>query len=146
MLMTTNLKNTRESARLLRTEVANGVTQTNVQKALEAIITAAIPSEPTQVTTSTATIAPTASAVVIARVSPTATGLMLPAVVGRNHAYLSIFDLSTSLSADHVITLTPNGSETIMGLSSWQIISTSAQLAGITLRPSTTINGWYIAP
>lgn len=105
----------------------------------------ALPIEPTQVTTSTATIAAGDGSVAVVRVAPTATGLTLPTVSARNGTPLSIFDWSSGIAADHTITLTPAGTEKIMNLSSYSIVSTTAQLAGLTLHPSTTLNGWFIA-
>lgn len=111
----------------------------------DAALTAATPSEPTQVTTTPATPPASAGALAVVRTSPTATTINLPAVATRDGYPLPIFDWSTSLAADHVITLVPNGAETIMKAASWQLVSTSVSLASITLYPSTTLNGWYIA-
>lgn len=107
-------------------------------------LTAAIPDEPTIGTTSPVSVPATAGSFAIQRVAPTATTVNLPSVSARNGASLLIFDFSTSVSADHTITITPSGAETIMLQASWQIVSTSTQLASIRLNPSTTLNGWSI--
>lgn len=103
-------------------------------------------SEPvTQVTGSSATVSSTDVAIAVVRSSPSSTALALPAVSTRGGVPLKIFDWSSSVSS-HEITITPDGSEKIMKASSWSIFSNAAQLAGITLYPSTTLGGWYIAP
>lgn len=111
-------------------------------------LTAAIPDEPTQVTGSSATISATAGSIAIVRTSPTATALTLPTVASRNGQPLPIFDWSSSISADHTITITPDAADTggIMLNATLQIVSTSAQLASVLLYPSTTLDGWFIAP
>lgn len=111
----------------------------------DAALTLATPVEPTQVTTSPASPPAGAGALAVVRTSPTATTINLPAVATRDGYPLPIFDWSTSIAADHVITLVPSGAETIMRATSWQIVSTSVSLASITLYPSTTLSGWYIA-
>lgn len=101
--------------------------------------------EPTVVTGASATIAAGTEAVVVQRAAPSTTALALPAVAAQDGQPLRIADFSTSVTA-HEITLTPDGSETIMGLSSWVLYSNASSLAGVTLIPSTTLGGWYIAP
>lgn len=101
--------------------------------------------EPTVVTGASATIAAGTEAVVVQRAAPSTTALALPAVAAQDGQPLRIADYSSSVTA-HEITLTPDGSEKIMGLSSWVLYSNASSLAGVTLIPSTTLNGWYIAP
>jgi hypothetical protein len=101
--------------------------------------------EPTAVTGASATIAAATQAVAITRAAPSATALTLPSVASRGGVPLKIIDWSTSVT-DHTITLTPNGSETIMKAATWPLYSNAASLASVTLYPSTTLNGWYIAP
>lgn len=101
--------------------------------------------EPTVVTGASATIAAGTAAVVVQRAAPSTTALALPAVAAQDGQPLRVADYSSSVTA-HEITLTPDGSEKIMGLSSWVLYSSAASLAGVTLIPSTTLNGWYIAP
>lgn len=109
-------------------------------------LTEAVPVEPTQVTGASSTISATAGSVAIVRTGPTATALALPSVSTRNGAPLPIFDWSSAIIGDHTITITPNGSEKIMLGATYIMISTSSQLAGLTLYPSTTLSGWFIAP
>ncbi len=108
-------------------------------------LTAAVPDEPTQVTGASATISATAGSIAIVRTTPTTTALTLPTVASRNGQPLPIFDWST-ISGDHTITITPNGAEKIMLNATLVMVSTSAQLASVTLFPSTTLSGWFIAP
>ena len=112
---------------------------------IDAALTNSIPKEPTQVTTSSDTVAAGMAAVAINRVAPTATAITLPAVAAQDGIPLRVVDWSTSVT-EHTITITPDGSETIMRAASWDIISNSVQLASLTLYPSTTLGGWYIAP
>lgn len=109
-------------------------------------LTNSIPKEPTSsagggtipVTAGTAALAITGSAL-------SATSVTLPTVTAQDGVPLRIIDWSSSVT-DHAITLTPNGSEKIMRASSWVIYSNASQNASITLYPSTTLSGWYIAP
>lgn len=84
----------------------------------------------------------------IHRTAPTATALQIPSIFEQGGAKLSIVDYSTSIAADHVITLTPPGGSgsKIMGKTSWQIFSTATQPGSLTLFPNTALNDWYIAP
>lgn len=111
----------------------------------DAGLTAAVPDEPTQVTGASATISATAGSIAIVRVTPTTTALQLPTVASRNGQPLPIFDWST-ISGDHTITITPNGTEKIMKNATLVMVSTSAQLASVLLYPSTSLSGWFIAP
>lgn len=108
-------------------------------------LTNSVPKEPTVVTTSSAVVVAGTAAVAVQRAAPSATGLTLPPVATQDGLPLSIIDWSTSV-VDHTITLTPNGSETIMRAATWPIYSNAASLGSLTLYPSTTLNGWYIAP
>lgn len=85
------------------------------------------------------------SLVAVQRVAPDVTALRLPAVASRQGKPLQITDWSTGV-VSHVITLTPASAETIQRRTSWALLSTADQLAGITLYPSTDLNGWVIAP
>lgn len=98
-----------------------------------------------QVTTASAAIAAGTPAVAINRSAPATTALTLPSAASQSGLSLSIFDWSTSVTS-HTITLTPNAGDVIMRQSSWSILSNSASLGSLTLRPSTTLGGWYIAP
>lgn len=97
------------------------------------------------VTTSSASIAAKTIAVAVQRTAPSTTALALPTVASQNGIPMHIFDWSTSVT-DHAITITPSGSEKIMLASTWPIYSNASSLAGVTLYPSTTLGGWYIAP
>lgn len=85
------------------------------------------------------------SLVAIRRAAPTATTLRLPTVLSRGGKALQIVDWSTGV-VNHIVTLVPAGTDTIMKLASWQLLSTVDQLTGVTLYPATDLNGWVIAP
>lgn len=85
------------------------------------------------------------SLVAIQRNVPAATTLVLPTVVAQSGKPLQIVDWSIGVVA-HTITLQPSGGNTVMQQASWQLLSTAVQLAGITLYPSSDLNGWVIAP
>ena len=111
----------------------------------DAGLTNSVPKEPTLVTTGSASVAAGTAAVAVQRVAPATTALSLPTVASRDGLPLRIVDWSTSVT-DHAITMTPNGTEKIMLAATWTINSNAAQLASVTLYPSTVLNGWYIAP
>ena len=98
------------------------------------------------VTMANDTVAPATSLLAVERVGPIATALTLPSVGLRSSRPLQIVDWSSALAADHTITLSPAGGETIMKLASFQLVSTPDQLAGVTLYPSTDLLAWVIAP
>jgi hypothetical protein len=85
------------------------------------------------------------SLVAVERTVPGATSLMLPTVLSRFGKPLQVVDWSTGV-VSHAISLLPSGGATIMRRSSWTLLSTPDQLAGVTLHPSTDLNGWVIAP
>jgi hypothetical protein len=91
------------------------------------------------------TVAPLRSLVAIQRIAPGATTLLLPSVTAQAGKPLSIADYSTGVT-NHAITLTPQGTSLIMQSASWELLSTAAQLAGVTLYPSIDLNAWVIAP
>lgn len=90
-------------------------------------------------------VASTTTLLAIQRAAPAATALTLPAVASRFGRPLQIVDWSTAV-VGHAISLTPNGAETVMRLPVFSLLSTVDQLAGVTLYPSTDLNGWVIAP
>jgi hypothetical protein len=94
------------------------------------------------VTTASDTIGPNTTLLVIQRAAPALTQLALPAL---GTSRLRILDWSTAVT-DHEIRLTPNGTNTIMKAATYSAFSNAAQLASLTLHPSATLNGWYIAP
>ena len=83
----------------------------------------------------------------IQRAAPAATAITLPnlAAQAATGKKLQIVDFSTSV-VNHTITLTVPDSATIMQQSSWQLLSTAVQLAGITLQPSVDLSAWVIVP
>lgn len=87
----------------------------------------------------------TTSLVAIQRAAPATTTLVLPSVASRFGKALQIADWSSAVT-NHDITLTPAGGNTIMQQAAWHILSTAVQLAGVTLYPSTDLNGWVVAP
>ena len=97
------------------------------------------------VTKASDAVAALTSMVAVQRTSPGATTLRLPTVISRAGKALQIVDWSSGV-ANHTLTLEPAGSNTIMRLPSWSLLSTPDQLAGITLYPSPDLNGWVIAP
>lgn len=88
-----------------------------------------------------------ASLVAVERVAPSVTVLTLPTLLGQwqTGRVLKIVDWSSGV-VEHTIMLTTPDGATIMQQSSWQLFSSAAQLAGITLSPSPNLNGWVIAP
>lgn len=93
-----------------------------------------------------ATVGNSASAAVISRNAPATTAIQLPSIRNRtNRAPLSIVDFSTNVT-DHIITLTPYGTEKVMQQATWPMYSTAASLASLRLYPSIELNQWIIAP
>lgn len=97
------------------------------------------------VTTPTAAVASNVTLLGIQRASPATTGITLPPVATRAGRALQVVDWSSAV-VGHAVTLTPFGAETIMRLPAFNLFSTADQLAGVTLQPSTDLNGWVIAP
>lgn len=83
------------------------------------------------------------SLVAVQRAAPAATTLFLPSVAAQSGKLLQITDFSTGVT-NHVITLSPQGTSSIMQQSSWELLSTAVQLAGVTLQPSIDLNAWVI--
>lgn len=103
------------------------------------------PGQVQQIITASDTVQIGSGLVAVNRTAPTATAIALPSIYEWGSAELPIIDWSTSVT-EHTITLTPDGSETIMRAASWDLVSNAAQLSSITLRRSIELNGWYIAP
>lgn len=101
--------------------------------------------EPVLVTTNSYTVQPADLFIAITRDAPTATNIILPSVFNRSGALILIVDWSTNVT-EHTITITPDGSETIMKAATWQMVSTDIQLASGTFFPSIDLNGWTTAP
>lgn len=85
----------------------------------------------------------TAQVVVINKTIASATPLTLPTVFGRDKVQLEIYDW-TGLAGD--MTLTPFGTEKIMGLSSWIVGSGGVTGSGGSLKllPLTDLTGWLV--
>lgn len=101
--------------------------------------------EPREITSSTGTVTAGESAIAVVRVAPSTTTIFLPAVLAQGGIPLRVFDWSSSVT-DHVLTITPHGTETIMRQSTWPLYSNASNLASVLLTPSVTLGGWYIAP
>lgn len=102
-----------------------------------------------QVTGAAAVIASNTGLLAINRINPLTTALTLPVMSLRAGRALQIADFSTAIAVEHDITLTPAPADvgaTIMRQNTWELVSTSAQLSGVTLYPSTDLNAWVIAP
>lgn len=148
----TNLMNTRESARQIRVEptiaIGGNITQTNVQKALEQIAAFAnITPAATQIIVAggSTIIAATTQLVIINKSVASVTPLQLPSVLLRpDNLGLEIYDYS-GLGGD--ITLTPFGTETIMGANSpWIIGSGGVPQTGGSVRMMSSLEmvGWVL--
>lgn len=97
-----------------------------------------------EVTGASGTVDDDAALVIVNRSAPATTSLALPPVADRPAGLpLIIVDYSESVT-DHVITLDPDGSETIMRQSTWQLASSAASLATIRLIPRPDLSGWLI--
>lgn len=141
-VIATNLRNTRESARLLRTEIAGGVTQTNVQKALEQIASQPAAIASTSVTVANSPYVPlatdttlyvdTTGGAVIINLRPAAERIGVP---------LTIKDVGGAASTNN-ITINPNGAETIETLLAYLI---ATDFGGVVLNPRSGI-GHVVAP
>lgn len=85
---------------------------------------------------------------VVQRVAPTATTLILPSLAAQfaTGKKLQIADFSTSIVAEHAITLTLPDGAGIMSKTTWVMTSTPDQSAGLMLQPSPDLNNWVIAP
>lgn len=92
-------------------------------------------------------IQPGVSILAVQRAAPAATALVLPDLSAQwsSGRELKIVDWSTAVT-NHTITLTTPDGSTIMQQADWQLFSSAAQLAGVTLYPSPDLNGWVIAP
>ena len=80
----------------------------------------------------------------VQRTNPVSTIISLPSVASKRGP-LKLVDWSINV-VEHQITLEPNGADTIMQAADWNLFSTPDQMAGLTLYPSTDLDGWVIAP
>lgn len=78
----------------------------------------------------------------ITRNNPAATTLTLPSVADATKE-LRISDWSTNV-VTHDIAIVAAAGQTIMQETTWHLFSTADQLAGVTLYPSTDLNGWTL--
>lgn len=137
--VSTNLGNTRESARQMRFEPTGPLQSTNVQKAIEEIVgeNTLLPN----VITATGSVPVTSLVVQTNQVG--AITLTLPdsgAWVAENgYRPLSIFDISGNASTNNV-TVNPSGVETISGLASLTI---ATDYGGFRLAPKSG-GGWLV--
>lgn len=134
----------RNSADLPHLQI-DGATWVSTRDAINNIT--GITGEPTVTTASSYTVT-TQVALLVNRTSPAGnTAITLPAVATRSGRPLRITDWSTGIGASgHSIVITPNGTETIMRRSTWTLLSSADDyLAHVTLWPSTSLGGWYIA-
>lgn len=83
------------------------------------------------------------STVAIDRNDPATTTITLPSIAAQGLTPITIVDWSSDLD-DHVITINPSGSDSIMRLAAWQVRSTSYSRGVVTLYPSTNLGGWYL--
>lgn len=90
------------------------------------------------------TIAATQSFLILNKAAPSATSVVLGSVADRSNLKLTIIDYKGNAGD---ITITPNGTEKIMGLSSWTVASSGGNGFGgkIELIPSEDLNGWLVA-
>lgn len=117
----TDLRNTRESARLIRFETVGVITETNVQKAIERVLTAPKAIVPTPVDVADSPYSVQLSDTYLSvDTSGGPVSIVLPTAASRGGFPLTIKDGSGDAATNN-ITITPNGSETIDGLSSLTI-------------------------
>jgi hypothetical protein len=91
---------------------------------------------------SAATVSAETTLLAVTRSNPNVTTLQLPSVAEAAKE-LRIIDWSTDVAA-HQIIINPAAGQAIMQRNTWGIFSTADQLAGVTLYPSTDLNGWSI--
>lgn len=101
--------------------------------------------EPTIISSSSGSVSAGDSVIAVVRAAPTATSISFPDINDPNIAPIRVFDWSSSV-VDHAITIDPFSTQTVMRAPTWSIYSNAAQLGSATFYPSTTLNGWYIAP
>lgn len=88
----------------------------------------------------TVTVGPSTTAVLIAKSVASPTPIVLPSIAVREGLALHISDVNGN-GGD--ITITPDGSEKIMGQSSWISGDGAGNGGNLDLTPSTDINGWF---
>lgn len=120
-IISTNLRQTRESARQIRFEPVTPITATSVQTAIQQVVALVIAQVPTPVNfaMSPYTVLPTDLILLVNTSAGAVTINMMPAVA-RSHAPIIIKD-DTGDSGTNQISVVPNGSELIDGLSPYPI-------------------------
>jgi uncharacterized cupin superfamily protein len=93
------------------------------------------------VTSGNVSVAANDDVIVLNKAAPQPTTVTLPAVASRIGLSLEIYDFGGNAGD---ITITPNGAETIMGLSSWTVVSGGVAGSGGSLRLIPTTIGWVI--
>lgn len=141
-LIATQLNNTRESARLLRTEVANGVTQTNVQKALEQLAAQPPVIIPTPVAAGQSPYTPLATDTTLyVDSSAGPVQILLRLAAERGGVPITVKDVGGAAYTKN-ITITPNGAETIETNPNFVI---QTDFGGVNLNPRSGV-GYVVAP
>lgn len=106
--------------------------------------------EPTIVTTASATLAGDSSGALISRAAPATTTIILPLIADREHLQpVRIVDVSSAIGgAGHTITVQRQAPDTVMGEVSTTLFSSASgpgAWAGTQFWPSPTLGMWYIA-
>lgn len=148
-MVVTNLGNARESARLLRFEPTLGITQVNVQKAIEAVFGGGGGGgggiiNPTLVTTTPYSPSGTDTILWVTRPGPVV--INLPTAVSRGGSTLLIKDVSGAANTNN-ITITHNVADTYAFDGQATLVINSAY-GGFRLDPKVigATNGWVIDP
>lgn len=151
-VIATNLLNTRESARQLRVEpttgIGGGITQTNIQMALEQldgeIQQIIVPSVQAVTASGTTVVSASTTALIFRKATPSASPFTLPP--GVNGHTIEVSD-ETGNSQD--MTATPDGTDNIMGVNGPMIVASSggiAQSGGVAiLKYYSAITGWVVS-
>lgn len=141
-MIQTDLGNTRENARRLRTEVANGVTQTNVQKALEQLASSPSAIASTAVNPANSPFTPLLSDTVLYVDSTGGPVIInLRPAVERLNVPITIKDVGGAAATNN-ITINPSGAELIETLA---FIKINADFGGFALNPISG-SGYVVAP
>jgi hypothetical protein len=101
--------------------------------------------DPTVVTGANHPVSAAETFIVINRSNPLATALTLPPLATRNGLPLAIVDLSTGLTGEHTITITPDGAERIMRAATASLVSSNGFLTFTRLYPVPSISNWVFA-
>lgn len=138
-VVSTNLRNTRESARQLRVEPTGAIIATDVQEALEALSSTAQAVVPTPVAASPYDVLSTDSLLYV-DTSAGPVSINLQAAAARLNRDLSIKDISGNASTNP-ISVVPSGAEKIDNLAPYPI---NADYGGVHIKP--TADGYTVVP